>query len=123
MNLPRAAFLSHFVPVFRSTASSSGRSAPRRRQKRFHVACMNGSGLPTGQMTVDLQAFREVVWPVIERLHRKTSGARPEPDELTGSAMSDAPARRAWTFRSVPRGTAERKKPATRGNALAGLKA
>jgi hypothetical protein len=35
-------------------------------------------------MDLDFQPFREVAWPVIERLHRKTNGARPTPDELTG---------------------------------------
>jgi hypothetical protein len=40
-------------------------------------------------MDLDLAAFRVVVWPVIEELHRKGKGARPTPEELTG-ALYDA---------------------------------
>jgi len=40
-------------------------------------------------MGLDLAAFRLVVWPVIEELHRKGKGARSTPEELT-TALYDA---------------------------------
>ena len=40
-------------------------------------------------MEIDLAAFRVIVWPFIEELHRKGKGARPTPEALTG-ALYDA---------------------------------
>ena len=41
-------------------------------------------------MDLDLPAFRMIVWPVIEELHRKSNGMRPTPEELTRSTMLSA---------------------------------
>ncbi len=89
MNLPRAAFLSHFVPVFQVHClklwPKRSKVPPEALPRCLHEWIRTANG----HMDLDLPAFREVVWPVIERLHRKTSGARPAPDELTG-ALYDA---------------------------------
>ena len=36
-------------------------------------------------MDVDLAGFRAIVWPVVDKLHRKGKGKRSTPEELTGA--------------------------------------
>ena len=89
MNLPRDAFVSHFLPVFQVHCLKLWRQRSKEPPETLPRCLHEWIKTANGRMDLDLAAFRLVVWPVIEELHRKGKGARPTPEALTG-ALYDA---------------------------------
>jgi len=89
MNLPRDAFLNHFTPVFQVHCLKLWRLRAKEPPEILPRCLHEWIKTDNGSVEADLEFFRSIVWPVIERLHRKSNGLRPTPDELTG-ALYDA---------------------------------
>jgi hypothetical protein len=89
MKLPRDSFISHFLPVFQVHCLKLWRLKSKEPPETLPRCLHEWIKTANGHMDVDLAAFRVIVWPVIQELHRKGNGARPTPEELTG-ALYDA---------------------------------
>jgi hypothetical protein len=89
MNLSRDAFVSHFLPVFQVHCLKLWRQRSKEPPETLPRCLHEWIKTANGHMDLDLAAFRLVVWPAIEDLHRKGKGARPTPEVLTG-ALYDA---------------------------------
>lgn len=90
--LSRDYFLNHFQSVFQVHVLKLWRKGTKVPPETLPRALHEWIKTANGRMDLDLAAFRVLVWPVIEELHRKSKGARPEPSELAG-AVCDASSR------------------------------
>jgi hypothetical protein len=87
--MPRDAFVSHFLPVFQVHCLKLWRQRAKEPPETLPRCLHEWIKTANGRMDLDLAAFRVIAWPVIERLHRKSNGMCPTPEELAG-ALYDA---------------------------------
>jgi hypothetical protein len=85
MNLPRDAFVSHFLPVFQVHCLKFWRKGTKVPPEVLPRALHEWIGTTNGRMGLGVADFRVIVEPVIAELHRKGNGSRPTAEELTGA--------------------------------------
>jgi hypothetical protein len=89
MDLPRDAFISHFLPVFQVHCLKLWRQRAKEAPETLPRCLHEWIKTANGHMDLDLAAFRVIAGPVVDYLHRKGKGTRPTPKALTG-ALYDA---------------------------------
>ena len=83
----RNAFLNNFLAVFQVHCLKLWRQRSKEPPEILPQCLHEWIKTVNGRMDVDLAAFRLVVGPVVEDLHRKGRGARPTPEETHGGAL------------------------------------
>jgi hypothetical protein len=83
--LSRDAFVSHFQPVFQVHCLRFWRQRSKEPPETLPTCLHEWIKTANGRMDLDIAAFRLVVWPTIEEVHRTGKGARPTPDALAAA--------------------------------------